>query len=207
MTDLRLTYFDIDGGRAEPIRIVMHAAGVDFDDHRISFEEFHRMREEQPFACVPVLEIDGQPVTQSNALLRYFGSKAGLYPTDPLQALYCDEAMGIAEDITHAIARTIGLQGEALSQARMELAQGRLPAHLKQLERMLERGGGRYLVDDRLSIADLKVFILSRWLSGGALEHIPTDLVATAAPKLAEHRDRIQADPIVVAWYEGRRAA
>ena len=32
MSKFKLTYFDFDGGRGEPIRIAFHAAGVDFDD-------------------------------------------------------------------------------------------------------------------------------------------------------------------------------
>ena len=59
MTSYKLTYFDIDGGRAEPIRIAFHAAGIDFEDNRISFAEFQEMRKDTRFNCVPVLEIDG----------------------------------------------------------------------------------------------------------------------------------------------------
>ena len=87
MAKYKLTYFDIDGGRAEPIRIAFHAAGIEFEDHRISFDEFSEMRSGARFTCVPVLENDGDQITQSNAISRYVGKMAGLYPADDLQAL------------------------------------------------------------------------------------------------------------------------
>ena len=87
MPGLKLTYFNFDGGRGEPIRIALHAASMDFEDHRISFDEFMKTRAAMPFTCAPVLTIDGVDVTQSNAMLRFVGKKAGLYPQDDLQAL------------------------------------------------------------------------------------------------------------------------
>ena len=84
MTTYKLTYFDFDGGRGEPVRIAFHAAGVDFEDHRISFEEFMETRNSMRFTCAPTLEIDGVEVTQSNGMLRYVGKMAGLYPEDEM---------------------------------------------------------------------------------------------------------------------------
>ena len=78
MPDYKLTYFDIDGARAEPIRIAFHAAGIPFEDNRISFTEFGEQRTGIRFTAVPVMEIDGAQVTQSNALSRYVGKLADL---------------------------------------------------------------------------------------------------------------------------------
>jgi glutathione S-transferase len=77
MTKYKLTYFDFDGGRGEPIRIAFHAAGIEFEDNRLSFAEFGEMRRSTRFSALPVLEIDGAEVTQSNAISRYVGKLAG----------------------------------------------------------------------------------------------------------------------------------
>ena len=205
MTSYKLTYFDVDGGRAESIRISLHAAGIEFEDRRISFQEFGESREGFPFNCVPVLEIDGAPVSQSNALSRYAGKKAGLYPEDEIEALYCDEVLGASEDLTNHIGRTIGLDGEALKEARAELVAGWLTVFLKGLEGLLQRGGGEYFADGRLTIADLKVYSVTGWLCSGMLEHVPVELINELAPGLVEHRKRVHAHPTVKAWYEARK--
>ena len=121
MSNFKLTYFDFDGGRGEPIRIAFHAAGIEFEDHRIPFPEFMETRGDMRFTCAPVLEIDGVNVTQSNSMLRYVGKLAGLYPEDDMQALYCDETMDAIEDLLHQIVPTFALEGDELKAAREKL--------------------------------------------------------------------------------------
>ena len=101
MSNYKVTYFDFDGGRGEPVRIALHAAGITFEDVRWSFPEFGKNRGSLRFNAVPTLEIDGKVITQSNAISRYIGKMAGIYPEDPLQALYCDEVIEAIEDLTH----------------------------------------------------------------------------------------------------------
>ena len=204
MTRYRLTYFDIDGGRAEPIRIAFHAAGIDFDDNRISFEAFGKLRNDFRFKAVPVLEIDGAQVAQSNALSRYVGKMAGLYPQDDLQALYCDEVLGALEDLSHYIVRTFGLPEEELKSARKELVDGWLTVFLKGLEELLERGGKNYFADSKLTIADLRAFVQMRSLCSGILDHVPKDIVQQVAPALYHHMERISREPSVAAYYASR---
>jgi glutathione S-transferase len=204
MPSYKLTYFDFDGGRAEPVRIAFHAAGIEFEDERISFKEFGEMRQHTRFSSVPVLEIDGAQVTQSNAISRYVGKMAGMYPTDDLQALYCDEVLDALEDVSHYIVRTFGLQGEELREAREKLAEGWLTVYLKGLGELLSRGGGQYFAGNSLTMADLKAFVQTRSLRKGNLDHIPTDLVDRLAPGLVKHQERVESDPRVVAYYASR---
>ncbi len=207
MKSYKLTYFDFAGGRGEPIRIAFHAAGVKFEDNRLTFPEFSKMRQKTPFNALPVLEIDGAVVSQSNAISRYVGKMAGFYPTDPIQALYCDEALDAVEDISCHIGKTLGLEGEALRTAREKLVNGWLTVFLKGIGGLLERGGGEYFAGKRLTIADLKVLMNTRWLRSGALDHVPPGLVEQLAPNLVEHQARIEAEPQVVAYYSSRSGA
>ena len=205
MAHYKLTYFDMDGGRAEPVRIAFHAAGIDFEDVRISFPEFMEMRESARFNCVPVLSIDGVDVTQSNAMCRFIGKMANLYPDDDRQALYCDEAMGAVEDLLHQMVHTFGLEGDELKAAREKLVDGWIPVFLKGFNELLDRGGD-YFADNRLTVADLKVAGITGWFRSGQLDHIPTDLVDRVAPKLVAHEQRVAADPLVTAYYASRKA-
>jgi len=204
MPDFKLTYFDFDGGRGEPIRIAFHAAGIDFEDHRITFEQFMQTRGDMRFTCSPELDIDGVTVTQSNSLLRYVGKMAGLYPEDDMQALYCDEAMDAVEDLLHQIVGSFGLEGDELRDAREKLADGWITVYARGLAEILERAGGEYFADSRLTVADLKVFMQIRSLRAGTLDHVATDLVDKLAPSLVQHQERVGNDPIVTAYYAAR---
>jgi glutathione S-transferase len=204
MAQYKLTYFDFDGGRGEPIRIAFHAAGIAFDDERLTFAEFSKMRETTRFHSVPVLEIDGAAVTQSNALCRYVGRLAGLYPADDLQALYCDEVLDAIEEISHRIAPTFSMKGDEQRLAREKLIEGTLTTYVRGLGELLQRGGGKYFAAETMTVADLKAFVQVRWLRSGNLDHIPKDFVDRIAPALAKHQKLIAEDPRVLGWYASR---
>jgi glutathione S-transferase len=207
MKKLKLTYFDFDGGRGEPARLALHIGGIPFEDERISLKDWPQIRERTPFQALPILEVDGRVVAQSNSINRYVGKLAGLYPQDDWQALLCDEVMDAAEDIGTRIGNTIDLPADAKQQAREELAAGRIPRHLEQLQARLKAAGGEYFADQRLTVADLKIYMLVRWLRSGALDHIPKDLVERVAPLLVKHFERVASRPEIAEYYKRRKAA
>jgi glutathione S-transferase len=201
MSQLTLTYFDLHGGRAEPARLVMYIGGVAFEDKRFAFADFAEVRKFTPLNQVPTLHVDGVQVTQSDAITRYVGKLASLYPLDAFQALLCDEVMDAVEDANVKIGTTFGLTGDALKEARTALVSGPLTLYLGWLQTQLQAHGGQYFADHRLTIADLKVFVFVRGINSGRLDHVPTDLVEKVAPLLNAHQQRIAQTPAVVQYY------
>src|ERR1043166_7304225 len=86
MPKLKLIYFDFHGGRGEPARLALSMRGIPFDDDRVSPSDWERRKPNTPFGALPVLEVDGQTLAQSNAINRYVGKLTDLYPTDAWQA-------------------------------------------------------------------------------------------------------------------------
>jgi glutathione S-transferase len=85
-TTLKLTYFPIKA-RAEPTRLALHIGGVPFEDVRIPMDQWPAMKAHTPFQHrLPVLEVDGEQLGQSYAILMFAGRLTGLLPQDAMQA-------------------------------------------------------------------------------------------------------------------------
>ncbi len=204
MPNLVLTYFDFDGSRGEAARLAMHLGGLAFEDRRIARSDWAGRRDTTPYQSLPILEVDGKVIAQSNTINRYVGKLAGLYPKDDWQAALVDELMDAIEDITGRIGATFALEGEAKKKAREALAAGSIAHFLKQFEARLAAGGGEWFVEKRLTVADLKVFLFVRWLKSGALDHVPADIVDKHAPLLVKHLERVRSEPKIAAYYAAR---
>lgn len=201
MPKLKLTYFDFHGGRAEPVRLALHIGGVAFEDHRFTSAEFAEVRKSTPFGQVPTLMVDDVQVTQCDSILRYAGKLAGLYPFDAYQALLCDEVMYVVEEASVKMGPSFRMTGDAQREARAALVNGSMPVYLGWLQSQLQAHGGEYFADNRLTIADLKVFADVSALKSGRLDHVPADLVEKVAPALNAHMQRIAHTPAVSQYY------
>ncbi|MDX1408894.1 MAG: glutathione S-transferase [Saprospiraceae bacterium] len=199
---MKLIYFDFNGGRGEACRLALHIAGIPFEDERIPLDDWPGMKDSTPFGQLPILEVDGERITQSNSINRYVGKLGGLYPEEPLEALRCDEPMDAVDDLMNKIVPTFFIEDdEQKRKARAELADGPIPVYLKSLGRILEDRGGEYFAGNRLTVADLKVFLFVRYMRSGMLDYVATDLPDTLAPNLVTHFERINAHPAIVDWY------
>jgi glutathione S-transferase len=107
-----------------------------------------------PFPNLPYF-IDG-PVrlTQSLAILRYVGGKAGLVPADPVQASAMDVALYQVVDFRRQ------LSGHCYSNAPTweTLRDKDLPASLKAFDAALVAAGGAWIAGASLTIADFTLY-------------------------------------------------
>jgi prostaglandin-H2 D-isomerase / glutathione transferase len=143
----------------------------------------------------------GRPVSQSNGINRYVGKLAGLYPEDALAAALCDEAMDAVEEITVKIEPTFSMPDEEKKLARQRLADTDIPFYLQALEKRLQAQGD-YFAGGKLTVADLKVFVMLRHLKSGRLDYVPGDIVDLHAPALSAFCERVRAHPAVHVYYE-----
>uniref|UniRef100_A0A914DXL0 glutathione transferase n=1 Tax=Acrobeloides nanus TaxID=290746 RepID=A0A914DXL0_9BILA len=89
-TKYKLYYLDFEG-RGEPIRLLLHYAGVPFEDFRIGFQDWKdTWKAKMPFGSVPVLEMDGIMLPEGHAIERYLAKKFGLVGADDLEAAQID---------------------------------------------------------------------------------------------------------------------
>jgi glutathione S-transferase len=115
--------------------------------------------------------------------------------------------MDAVEDISLQILPTFSIKDEAEKKAKREaLSDGPITFYLTRLAKRLEAHGGQYFADNRLTVADLKVFLWVRHLKAGTLDYIPTDLPDRVAPSLVAHFERVKSHPKIKEYYESRAA-
>ena len=174
----QLIYFDIPG-LAEASRQTLRAGNIEFEDVRLSREDFQQKKEagEFPFGQLPVLVLDdGTKVSQSNAILRWAGKQSTLYPSDSTEALRVDEVIDALDDVVGVFRSTFRIEDEAEKKAKQEeAAAGPLIPFLKGLEALAIRNGNNgHLVGSSSTIADIKLTTILSMLTGGFLPGVST---------------------------------
>jgi prostaglandin-H2 D-isomerase / glutathione transferase len=195
----RLVYFDFAGSRGEECRMALHLAGIEFEDVRIEAKDWPSIKATTPFGALPVLEMPGRvPLAHSNAILVFIGREHRLHPADAFEAARHESLMCAVEDLRHAISPTLRITDpEQKRAARESLAANELRTWGSQVERQL--GAGPFVAGAALQVADLKLYMLARWLTSGVLDHIPTS-VLDHCPRLLGLRDAVAADARIQQW-------
>lgn len=205
MTDYTLTYFDMSASRGEEVRLAFTLAGVPFHDTRIQRETWPALKPETPFASLPMLDIEGHGrFGQSNALLRLIGRRHGLYPEDIYEAAHHDALMDFAEDLRHRISPTMRIADpDQRKAARQALTSDTIPQWGRCVERLL--GDGPFTGGTKPGVADIKLFVMDKWLSSGILDDIPAS-VLDGYPRLKTLTKAFAAHPPVAARLAAQRA-
>ncbi len=199
MSKPKLTYFDAPLSRGEECRLALHAAGVDFEDVRITRERWPTLKPTTPFGSLPFFEIDGQPpLAQSNAILTLIGRKYGLHPTDELEATRHLAMMCHVEDLRAMLGPSMRMSDEAeKKKARETLATGYIPTWAHNVEKQI--GEGPFFGGKKLHVVDVKLYMIVRWITSGALDHIPATIFADC-PKLMRVHDSVRDDARIKEW-------
>jgi len=195
----KLLYFN-GAGRAETIRIALHAAGINFTDTRILGKDWPAIKPTTPLGSIPVLTVDGEPHCQSVSLARYAGKLGGFYPEDPLQALVVDEAIESLNELM-AVAPKHS-DPEELLKLRKEYQAGTMTKYVTFLESLIQKNGGVGFASTP-SIADLTLWGTVKMIRTGDWTGIDPTFFESFAGIVATV-ESIAKNEKVVAYYASR---
>jgi len=170
MPEYKLTYFNLRG-RAELSRLIFAYAGQKFQDVRIEREQWPELKETMPFKQLPVLEVDGELLTQSHTIARYLARTFKIAGRNDLEAAQADAYIDIIYDML-ADARNAmvdsqqeGLDSEQKKEVIQKFLSETLTPKLMAVEKQLKANGFHYLVGEKLTWADIGFYA---FLSGAA---------------------------------------
>ncbi|CDW83996.1 glutathione s-transferase [Stylonychia lemnae] len=160
---IKLYYFEMYG-RAEPSRMLLSHAGVEYEDVYTSHEEFQKIKGKDDrfeFDALPVLELDGEYYAESLSILRLLGKLYGYYPEDPIDAWKVDSMIDLNYDLHDDYWKfCFQSEPEKIKKCQDDYFQKHLPKYCQHVQRRLLKAGNIYISGDQITIAD---FLLSGW--------------------------------------------
>ncbi|XP_046680427.1 glutathione S-transferase-like [Homalodisca vitripennis] len=194
----KMTYFPVKG-LGESIRFLLAYLDKEYEDHRFNVEDWPSIKPTTPWGQTPVLEANGQTVTQSIAITRYLGRQAGLCGADAWEDMRIDEIVYVINDLRAELAKYHYEKDEK----RKEEVKGTVlsttaPFYLSRLDAHVKANNG-YLANGKLSWADLYFAAISDYLSF----MYGSDITA-GYPNLTELREKVLALPKIKEWVSKR---
>jgi len=153
----RVTYWN-GRGRAEPIRFLLAAANIHFDEQHLSKPEHLttvRKSGKLMYNQVPLVEIDGMNLVQSGAAARYIARKGGLYPLEARQAYLVDAVYDGVSDFRGAV---LSFPFHLDTKKLLETLQAKIPRYVGKWEQLLQSTDSGFFLHTGASMADIVVF-------------------------------------------------
>lgn len=221
----RLVYFNIEGA-GEKVRLCFVLAGIKFEDKRISFDEWGKLKPKTKYGQLPILQVGeaGEAeLHQSPAILKYVAlasSSKSLYPNDdPVKCVLIDEMLALCGDFQNAWAPcmyasirpaalghfdvTDEAKKEIVGKLRAKFVAEDLPRFAGYFSKQIEQCGGAFLCGEEPTIADCTLVPQLRYLTKGIADGVPTDCLAPFTT-ITAYIDRFMSIPQVAKWYEDK---
>ncbi|XP_068926714.1 glutathione S-transferase-like isoform X1 [Petaurus breviceps papuanus] len=187
-----LHYFN-GRGRMEPIRWLLAAAGVEFEEQLFETkEQFEKLKATVLlFQQVPMVEIDGMKLVQCRAILHYIAEKYNLLGKDIKERatiiMYSEGTM----DLMELVGMYHFLKGEEQEKKLTEITNKAKTRYFPVYEKVLKTHGQNFLVGNQMSMADVQLIEAILMVE----ETVPDAL--SGFPFLQEFKTRMSSIPTI----------
>ncbi|CAC5396276.1 HPGDS [Mytilus coruscus] len=195
----KLYYFPVRG-RAELSRLLLAVAGKDYEDIRISFDEWPKKKSTIPTGQMPTFDVDGQLLCQSLTIARYIAREYGYAGKSNMEQALVDQVVDTASDYLGEYFKCYFAPEETKKEAIEKYLKESTPKTLTCFNKWLEQndGGKGFFVGSSMTMADLAVYEV---LTNVVLRD---SKILDGFPKLVEHRNRVAFLPKIKEYLEKR---
>ncbi len=213
----QLFYWPGIQGRGEFVRLALEDAGASYDDvargkgGTDAMMAMMKSEARPPFAP-PFLKSGKLVIAQVANILFYLGPRLNLAPKDEGARLWLNALQLTVTDFVKEVHDThhpvgTGLYYEDQKPEAQRYAGGfldeRAPKYLGYFERVIDNGGGPYLLGRRISYTDLSLFQLVEGLRYAFPKGMKR--IEKKIPKVVAVRDRVAARPGIAAYLASER--
>lgn len=179
------------------VAIALYEADIPFEPRRVDFRNAEQTKPDylavNPKGRVPTLDVEGQRLTETGALLEYIATlkpAAHLVPTDPLDAAHMRSVMFFLASTMH-----VNHAHKLRATRWADLPESHADMEAKVSETMMQSARyvqghclrGDFVTGAKLSIADPYLFIVCDWLEGDGVDLAEVPVVADFIERM---RDR-----------------
>lgn len=159
------------------------------------------IKDELPYGSLPTLSIDEEIYSYSSSILRFVGKQAGLYPDEELASLRVDEVIDTILDFFHGL-ESLDKDAESYFEDVKKYLINSVPRYLGGLDSRLKQfGEGPWAVGDKISIADLAIYVCVLYIKAGAFELLTPEEVVEYE-RLRNCAEAVREHPRVIEWNE-----
>ncbi|KAI3382490.1 hypothetical protein SNEBB_001111 [Seison nebaliae] len=156
MTNYVLKYFDTRG-RAEVIRMMFAYGNIDYEDRRLSYDEWRTIRKrDRRIFSLPWLEMDGEVYCQAKAIGEYVAGTLDLLPNNPLEMLKFHMVIDTAFDLNAAFFGVVHAT-DKYDENKEKFLKKKALLYCYELE-TLSNKLSNWIISDKLTLCDFYVF-------------------------------------------------
>jgi len=201
MPRYKLYYFNARG-RAEVIRWIFEMNNQEYDDIRLSREEWLLHKSDAPLGQCPWIDVDGVKIAQSSSIARYIAKQYGMAGKDDVEQAKVDMLAAYVEDLAAPLLQYRNeTEADRKEKMKESLEKEKLPQFLNNFQRTLKqnKGGKGYFIGDSCTWCDIYIAQALDWV-----HMLGFDPLLSKYSLLKDHKQRIESHPKIAEWIAKR---
>ena len=194
-------YYGNARGRAEQIRFVFAQAGVQYEDIRLTSEQWPEFKPKTPYGQLPVLEVDGKMLAGSGPIERFLAEQYGLSGSNAFENTEIASILDVVDDLAEKLAAVYFEKDEARkTKLKKELDETHIPKYLGALEKRAAANNSAdgWIYGTKVTYADFGVY-----LQGEYVQMIAPNVLDNY-PALKKLRESVEKLPNIARWLKER---